>query len=236
MKNIRIYIHTMDLPGGKEILEKQVDLLEKTGLLDLAEEVNFMMHFKEENYTWLEERMGDRLNVAFHLFDEGYKDWYEATTMQQIQECAHGTDESYYVLCMTCKGLTHGPGGHQNWRKYMEYYCVEKWKECVDKLEEGYDTVGAAYLPDPPYAFYPGTFFWAKSSYIRKCRRLLPPPEANFQPQFEGQPHHRYDLECWIGSGNPNWYEMDPGPSGRWYNKPPKSIYQEDDEIITIRY
>jgi hypothetical protein len=132
---------------------------------------------------------------------------------------------------MTCKGISHAPGGHQNWRHYMQYFTVEKWKECVEKLNEGYDTVGAAYLPDPPYGFYPGTFFWAKASYIRKCHRLLPPPEANFKPQFEGQPHHRFDMECWIGSGKPNWYEMHLGPSGRWYSPP--SYYRTDVQEVT---
>jgi hypothetical protein len=221
MKNIKIYIHTMDLPKGREILEEQIKLLDETGLFDVAQEVNIMMHFKEENYKWLEDKLANRQNVLFHLFDENYKEWYEATTMQHIQESCHSTDETYYVLVMTCKGISHGEGGHQNWRKYMQHYCVEKWKECVEKLEEGYDTVGAAYLPEPPYAFYPGTFWWANSSYIRKCRRLLSPPQNNYLPQFEGQPHHRYDLECWIGSGNPKWYEMNPGPSGRWYAGPP---------------
>jgi len=226
MNRIKVYIHAMDLPGGKEILEEQIELLERTGLADEAEEINLMLHFNEKNFEWIEERWENKTNAIFHLFDEGYKEWYEGTTIQHIQECAHATEDDYYVLCMTSKGISHGPGGHQNWRHYMQYFNVDKWKECVQKLDEGYDTVGAAYLPDPPYGFYPGTFFWAKASYIRKCRRLLPPPEADFKPQFEGQPHHRFDMECWIGSGKPNWYEMHPGPSGRWYS--PASYYRND--------
>jgi hypothetical protein len=84
MKNIKIYIHTMDLPKGREILEEQIKLLDETGLFDVAQEVNMMMHFKEENYKWLEDKLANRQNVLFHLFDENYKEWYEATTMQHI--------------------------------------------------------------------------------------------------------------------------------------------------------
>ena len=219
---IKIYSHAMDFGHGKDITLEQAEILENTGLLDAAEEVNMMLHFNEKNFEWLEEIWESKPNVVYHLFDEGYKEWFEATTMQKIQEDAHATDEEYYILNITHKGVSHGAGGHQNWRRYMQYWTMEKWQECVAKLDEGYDTVGAAYLPEPPYAFYPGTFWWAKASYIRKCKRLLPPPENDFKPQFEGQPHHRYDLECWIGSGNPKWYEMDPGESGRWYAGPPK--------------
>lgn len=216
----------MDFPSGKEILHEQAELLERTGLADAANEINIMMHFREENFKWLKDRWSNRTNVNYHLFGDEYREWFEGTTIQGIQESAHATEDEYYALCMTSKGISHGPGGHQNWRHYMQYFTVEKWKECVQKLDEGYDTVGAAYLPDPPYAFYPGTFFWAKASYIRKCRRLLTPSEANFKPQFEGQPHHRYDMECWIGSGDPKWYEMNPGPSNRWYAPP--SYYRND--------
>jgi hypothetical protein len=219
---IKIYSHAMDFGHGKDITLEQAQILENTGLLDAAEEVNMMLHFDEENFEWLEKRWAFKKNVAYHLFDEGYKEWFEATTMQKIQEDAHATDEEYYVLNITHKGVSHGQGGHQNWRRYMQYWTMEKWIDCVKKLDEGYDTVGAAYLSEPPYAFYPGTFWWAKASYLRKCRKLLPPPENDFKPQFEGQPHHRYDLECWIGSGNAKWYEMDPGESGRWYAGPPQ--------------
>jgi hypothetical protein len=223
---LKVFVHAMDLPNGKEILEEQVELLEKSGLLEAAEEVNMMLHFNESSYTWLEERWQNLPNVSYHLFDEGYKEWYEATTMHHIQELCHETDEEFYVLCMTAKGISHGEGQHANWRKYMQYFTVELWKECVEKLDEGYDTVGAAYLNNPPYPFYPGTFFWAKASYLRKCKRLLSPAEAEFKPQFDGQPHHRFDLECWHGSGNPKWYEMNPGPDRRWYNPP--AAYRRD--------
>jgi hypothetical protein len=227
---IKVFVHAMDInETGKDILQEQVALIENTGLLGAAEEINMMLHFNEDSFKWLEDRWEDVQHVTYHLFDEGYKEWYEATTMQHIQEMCQLTEdeEDFYVLCMTCKGISHGnQGSHRNWRKYMEYFTVEKWKECVQKLDEGYDLVGAAYLNNPPYPFMPGTFFWAKASYLRKCRRLLPPPEVDFKPQFEGQPHHRFDLECWHGSGNPKWYEMHPGPDGRWYSPP--SEYRDD--------
>jgi len=230
---IKVFSHAMDMMRGKEITLEQSKLLENTGLLDAADEVHMMLHFNEENFRWLEQRWENRTNVIYHDFDESYKEWYEATTSQYIQNMVHSTDEEFYVCHMTHKGVSHPDGGHQNWRKYMQYWNIEKWRECVAKLDEGYDTCGAAFLNNPPHPFYAGNFYWAKTSYLRRCKKLVPPPENNFQPQFSGQPHHRYDLECWHGSGNPKAYDMHPGEVNRWYY-PPQAYRNDMKEVITF--
>lgn len=232
MTDIRVYVHAMDVLKGPDILKEQVDLLEKTGLLDAAREVNMICHFHETSFNWLKERWKDRTNVLFHNYNDNFIDWYEATTMQSIQNAVHGSTDEFYVLCMTAKGMSHSAEGHHNWRKYMQYWTVDKWKECVEKLDEGYELVGSPWLDNPPYPFMAGTFFWAKASYLRRCRKLLSPAANDFKPQFEGQPHHRFDLECWPGSGNPKAYDMNPGEDNRWYGAP--STYRKDMENIII--
>lgn len=231
---IKIFSHAMDLNNDTSITLEQTKLLEDTGLLDSADEMHMMLHFKEESFSWLKDRWKQRTNVEYHLFDESYKEWYESTSIHYLQEYCHSTDEEFYVLFITHKGISHPPGGHHNWRKYMQYWNIEKWKECVEKLDEGYETCGAAFLNNPPYPFYAGNFFWAKASYLRRCRRLLTPPENGYKPQFAGQPHHRYDLECWHGSGNPKWYDMNPGPSDRWY-LPPEAYREDMKEVFVYR-
>lgn len=222
----------MDVLRGPEILKEQVELLETTGLVDSAKEVNIIMQFNENSFKWLRDKWKDRNNIVYHNYGDAYKEWYEATTMQTIQKDVHSTENDFYVLCMTAKGMSHTSESHHNWRKYMQYFTVEKWKECVEKLNEGYELVGSPWLDNPPYPFMAGTFFWAKASYLRRCKKLLSPEEANFKPQFEGQPHHRFDLECWPGSGNPKAYDMNPGEVNRWYAPP--SLYREDKKNIFV--
>jgi hypothetical protein len=231
---IEIFSHIVDIGCGKEITKEQTELLENTGLLDAADAVNLFTHYEFENYIWLEDRWKDKKNVNFFHYDKKYQPWYEATTVNFLQEYCHQTDEEFYVCFMTHKGASHGPGAHQNWRKYMQYWNIEKWKECVAKLDEGYDTCGASFLNNPPYPFYAGNFFWAKASYLRKCKRLKTPEENNFRPQFQGQPHHRFDLECWHGSGNPKWYDMHPGEDNRWY-LPPENYRTDVEQIFEYR-
>lgn len=218
---IKVFSHAIDLNNDTNITLEQTKLLESTGLLDASQEVNMMLHFQEDSFSWLKERWKDRKNVNYFVFDESYKEWYESTTMQHIQNLVHSTDDEFYVLYISHKGVSHPPGGHQNWRRFMQYWNIEKWNECVEKLDQGYDTCGAAFLFEEPYApFYAGNFFWAKSSYLRKCKKLKSPPDCNYTDQFGHGCHHRFDQELWHGSGNPNWYDMYPCERNDWYNDP----------------
>jgi len=214
---IKLFSHAVCLNPNENLIGlEQSELLENTGLLDAAE-INMMLHYDEQEFRWLKKRWSWNNNINYHLFGEEYREWQEGTTILHIQELVHSTDEEFYVLYIHHKGVKSQT---TTWRKYMEYWNIEKWKECVSKLDEGYDLCGAAFLNNPPHPFYAGNFFWARASYLRKCKRLKSPVDNNFQPQFSGQPHHRYDYECWHGSGNPNAYDMHPGPENRWYWPP----------------
>jgi hypothetical protein len=218
---IKVFSHAVNLTGDISITVEQTQLLEDTGLLAAAEEVNMMLHYKESDFAWLKERWKHIQNVKYKTFDDSYREWQEGTTILHIQDLVHSTDEEFYVLYMHHKGVYSKT---TTWRHYMQYWNIEKWKECVQHLDEGYDTCGASFLTADsptltcgPYPIYAGNFWWARASYLRKCRILKTPVENNYEPQFVGQPHHRYDYECWHGSGNPKAYDMHFGPERRWY-------------------
>ena len=214
---IKLFSHAVCLNPNENLIGlEQSELLENTGLLDAAE-INMMLHYDEQEFRWLKKRWSWNNNINYHQFGEEYRECQEGTTIRHRQELVHSTNEEFYVCYIHHKGVSSGQSG---WRKYMEYWNIEKWKECVSKLDEGYDTCGASFLDNPPHPFYAGNFFWARASYLRKCKRLKSPVDNNFQPQFSGQPHHRYDYECWHGSGNPNAYDMHSGPENRWYWPP----------------
>jgi len=216
---IKLFSHAVCLNGDISITKEQTNLLMESGLFFGAHsEINMMLHYNKEDFNWLTKTWPEVPgSVNYKIFDESYREWHEGTTIYHIQELVHSTEEEFYVCYIHHKGVS---SGLHNWRHYMQYWNIEKWKECVSKLDEGYDLCGASFLNNPPHPFYAGNFFWAKASYLRKCKRLKSPAENNFQPQFSGQPHHRYDYECWHGSGNPKAYDMHTGPDNRWYWPP----------------
>lgn len=218
----KVFYHGCDLFKDNTIILEQVELFEKT-LLDEVDEVHMMLHYQKEYFDWLVDRWKDRTNVIFHFFDETYKAWYEATTMHYIQELCHNTPYDFYVLYTHSKGATKPNSIDDfNWRHYMQYFTVEKWKECVEKLDDGYDTCGASLIAPNTHIyhankepFYAGNYWWATSKYLKRCERFLTPPEYNFKPQMDVNKgkSHRFDQESWHGTGMPKYYEINPNPS-----------------------
>lgn len=99
-----------------------------------------------------------------------------------------------YILFFHTKGITHFTRATEDWRKYMEYFVIERWKDCVAKLDEGYDCCGVLWNKETPIGYHPhfsGAFYWAKASYINTLDHSF--IDSNW----------RYDMEFWIGS-NPD--------------------------------
>jgi len=77
--------------------------------------------------------------------------------------------------------------GKRGWRYFMEYFLVDKWRECVERLDD-HDMVVAHYGNDHwPH----GNFWWASSDWLKQC----PPP-------IEG--HTRWYYEGWATTSKPD--------------------------------
>ena len=79
--------------------------------------------------------------------------------------------------------------GKRGWRHFMEHFLIDKWRDCVAKLDSGdYDMVAAHYGNDHwPH----GNFWWATSDWLKQC----PPP-------IEG--HTRWYYEGWATTSKPD--------------------------------
>lgn len=83
-------------------------------------------------------------------------------------------------------------------RHYMTYFNIERYKDCVDKLNE-YDAVGVD-LVDWPFEHFSGNFWWSKSEHIN----TLPPIEESIT--LPGSERHK--CEFWICSVPGNYYSF----------------------------
>ena len=115
-------------------------------------------------------------------------DEYEFPTLEMLKDFAERYD--YKILYIHTKGATNENECIAEWRKCMIYFLIERWKDCVAKLE-GADTVGVLRTNDP-CDHYKGNFWWSKSSHIRK---LESPREADV-PILEGNGRHK--AEFWL--------------------------------------
>lgn len=96
-----------------------------------------------------------------------------------------------YIMFFHTKGITHNDQPNTDWRRYMEYFVIEQWQDCVQKLDEGFDCCGVLWNCDAAGKFHPhfsGAFYWAKTDFINTL-------DYNYLTSS-----NRYDGEFWIGT------------------------------------
>jgi hypothetical protein len=183
-------------------------LLKSSGLLDHAELYAHLL-YNESSYDWLKEEYKDYKNIKWIFNPRALPDEKETPTAILMKEVADSATEEFYALYLHQKCVTHsGKPTYNNcveWRHMMQYWNIERWRDCVSKLDEGYDSVGCCLVDNDwlgPH--YSGNIWWSRSSYLQKCRKYQPPAEVGFDGQGKQQGHNRchYDVESWLGTAN----------------------------------
>ena len=137
---------------------------------------------------------------------------YEGQTLAKMYE--HCQNDDGYVFYFHNKGMmsytTHIPGAIKDWRHYMQYYNIEKWEDCIAKLDEGYDCCGVDWVErhdiklDFVVQHYAGNFWWAKNEYIRELKHPLHIEEyMDVDAMMRELENYRYCFELWMATGNP---------------------------------
>ena len=96
-----------------------------------------------------------------------------------------------YILFFHTKGITRYSEATESWRKYMEYFCIERWQDCIEYLNCGFDACGVMWNRDTVYGDYPhfsGAFYWAATDYINTLDHSILDKDW------------RYSGEFWIGT------------------------------------
>ncbi len=125
---------------------------------------------------------------------------FEFPTIDLLHEHAKANDS--FVLYIHTKGVTKDFPCIDDWRACMLYWMVERWRECVAKLQAGRDVVGYTRC-ERPLPHFQGNFWWARSSYIRTLGNVR---DVRFLKSVANQ-GERHKAEFWVLSN----------PRGRFY-------------------
>jgi hypothetical protein len=123
----------------------------------------------------------------------------EFFTLDLLKSFADSVEENHKILYIHTKGVTT-PDNQSivDWRKYMTYFNVQQYKNCLQLLDNC-DSCGVD-LVDEPALHYSGNFWWANSSYIKKLPTI---DEIKF-PKTPPILSIRHNGEFWIGMGDGN--------------------------------
>lgn len=174
------------------VMCSQMDALKRSGLADAASEIHIGVNGGDGDGLTASSMAPNKAQLHIH----GKEARTEIPTLNLISSWLKG-HEDWYVLYHHTKGITHvGESPYEVWRWCMERGVVWGWKNCVEKMDSGYDSCGCHWLTPERFGaaitspFWGGTFWWAKPGYLMTLPPLPPPTWEN-----------RYEAESWIGRG-----------------------------------
>ena len=182
MKRINIFFHVATINHYKSIVENTLELIHKSGLYDECENI-FLCIVGNEDLN-----ISDPKIKKIHNPNIEHGEFF---TLKILEDFCKENDS--LVLYLHTKGVTT-PGNKciDDWRNYMLFFNVEKYKTCIDSLKEN-DTCGVD-LVTTPTNHYSGNFWWSKSSHIKN----LPKIEEINSDSFPTILTKRHNAEFWI--------------------------------------
>jgi len=207
-KPIEIFWHCYLINNWEEIMEEQMKLIIDSGLYQKLNTCSIHLYYhgdeiQDKKMTDLIYKYDNDNKVIFHHIEKNY---YEYPTLQALYDLAKTRDS--YILYFHLKGVwssmdkTRNSEAIRSWRKCLEYFNIEKWKDCVDKLDEGYEVVGALYNYNEKEPLFSGNFWWTTSDYIKKLKYPDYDPSKNpylNTPEDDGT-WCRVECEKWINT------------------------------------
>lgn len=163
------FIHVCSAGNGNNIFEDQIDYIKKSGLYDKLDYIFVTLlgeHVKIYN---------DR-KIKLIYYSPNGEEW-EFPTMKRIKHFSNNFPNAN-ILYIHTKGVL-GKAHSYEWRKYLEYFLVEKHNLCISALNSGYQCVGVNKQIFPYTRWsgknadhFSGNFWWSKSSYIANLNMI----------------------------------------------------------------
>lgn len=243
MSNIKIFYHAVDQTAhpeqyhdplrGLRIAEEQIGKMRDSGLLEVAE-LYANLHHTESNWDGIKGKFKDCKNIHWIFKDSDPRDLLFPTNIL-MKETADTAEEDFYALLVQQTGITyiegiHGcaiPKKHHRWMQ--DYFCIERWKDCIVKLDEGYTAVGCGYSTSPGWPALLANTSWTTSKFLKTCNKFVLPSTIGFQKQFPGTNYdYNCEVESYLGLNGAKFYSFHDTNIDPYASEYPPSMYRTD--------
>lgn len=230
MTDISVFYNVCDLPGSSHLITKQLLRFLSSDLAEKAKTVYVAMNGNLVNFYDMAKLLEGRHNFKL-VHTSATSKLMEWPGLDLLKKFCDQQEDEHYVMYWHLKGVSQlQHAGLHDWRKYLEYWTIDRWQDNVANLDLGYETCGTNLITDPflgidrvprNWNHYSGNFWWARASYIKKLNPL--PHPDDYKPgsnsQLTGYPiddnkWFRFDHEAWICSGKPKAFELHRSPGG----------------------
>lgn len=183
---IHLFIHVCTINHWEYVLDRQLKRIKTSGLYDACDSISLGVLGDEDLTTFI--YLYPKLTI---LFQDPNTAHYERPTLLQLHALCKSSPKNTLVLYLHTKGVSHRgsvPNPYiMDWSCYMEYFAVDRWRDCVVSLQD-HDVCGVNWRTHP-FPHFSGNFWWATAGYITTL------------PGTIGGGY--YDPEFWIGLHSP---------------------------------
>lgn len=179
-----IFWHICEMNNWKKVILDQYDTIVSSGLMNDIDKcyIVFLGH-NIKNISWFIDKH-DKLklidyNKNLHEYERlclhSLLRWSQKNTANVLYIHAKGVSRPNTTNNMTNDNIWY-------WRKMMEYFLIEKYKICLDRLQT-YDVVGCNIMDmgndlklgkEDHKMHFSGNFWWSKTSYIKNLPFIAP--------------------------------------------------------------
>lgn len=186
---IIVFYHVYQYGPWEEVFNEQFGLISSSGLLEACDGLYLGING---------DQFGESMNPKIMVNINQNQDKEESDTLKALAFTAKSVPDAK-ILYIHTKGVSNYNKKSNDWRKMMNYFCIENWKQCVDLLDE-HDAVGCNYLNYPDNDIlrphFSGNFWWANAEYINKL-----------DSSYLDHPN-RFCREFWIGTAHGDLHEI----------------------------
>ena len=186
--------------------------MKHSGLWNAADTITFCAHGNPVVFEEL--LLEDKIRVVMH--PDAVKPFNEQYTNRTLKMEVDESLDSSYIFRFHSKGINWVDNiDYPRVRRYAEllkYYNINCWKQVVEKLDQGYDAAGVNWV-EHPWPHFVGNIWWATSDYIKKLELMPAPHTTGFVQKIVGGGWAIHDAESWIGTKNPNAWNIISTPS-----------------------
>lgn len=160
MNDIVVFFHIATMNRYQLLVDEILNKIIESGLYAISKKIYITI--LGDGYVELPKL--DKIEILYKSNDINES---ETPTIKLITEYSKKNIQDY-ILYVHIKGITSDLKNEciNDWRKYMSYFNIEKWKDCINILNI-HDTCGVD-LRMMPSLHYSGNFWWSTCSHISK--------------------------------------------------------------------
>jgi hypothetical protein len=165
-----VVIHTYCAFDYQKILMQRFKRMRMSGLLEATDKiiVPVVNKMRDNDQKFFEDfkKLSPKIEV-FELHPVVFGN--ECDTLNWLKMYVESNPDQPILYTHT-KGVTQlHPTIKKNvelWVKYLEYWCIWLWRDCVAKLKD-YDASGGKFIGTGIGSHFQGNFYWVNSSYLK---------------------------------------------------------------------